>query len=191
MVITNFENKELNCKVLYVGPKGSGKTTNLCSLLAQTDDKRKKEFLPPDNPSPYFDFLPLSIGSVKGYEINVHLYSLAYPMDLDTICSVAMRGLDGVVYVVHSELDKMEENINTLSEIKARLIQEGNDMGTLPQVLQYNKRDLEDCMPLDIMGRYLNTDGYPEHEAIASQSIGTMETLISITKRILGRLAPQ
>ena len=194
MAFTNFEAKEINCKIVYFGTHEAGKTENLRSILKATNPELKNGLLQLDHPNrteKLFDFLPLSLGRVQDYHIKLHLFSLPQPCLFESVASVMLKGIDGFVFVADSRIEKLVENIEALKETERLMQEEGIPLFDLPRVLQYNKRDLKDIVPVDILARELNHTNAPEKEAVATQTVGTLETLELLTRQILQRLAPQ
>ena len=193
MAFTNFDTKEINCKIIYFGADHCGKSENLRSIYASTADEMKSgimELDDPDKGSKYFDFLPISLGHVNDFHIKLHLFTLPAKNLFETVASVLLKGVDGFVFVVDSRLERLAANIECYRSVDRLFREEGYDLGELPRVVQYNKRDLSGLVPLDVLREELNPFGGAEQEAIASESVGTMETLQVMAKQILVSLAP-
>ena len=193
MAFTNHDTKEINCKILYLGPEGSGKTENLRSILRLTLPDIKNgmfELTSQGGKTSYFDFLPVSLGHVKDYHIKLHLFALPLNSPYETTTKVLMRGLDGFVFVADSRVDYLAENVEAMAQTEQLLREQGYNMLDLARVIQYNKRDLEPRVPLDILSRELNPNEAADCEAIATQSVGSVETLQSVAKQVLRKLAP-
>jgi len=192
MAFTNFDTKEINCKIVYFGPEGAGKSTNFRSIYNATSSDVKSGLLElgtKEEDSNYFSFLPISMGHVKDFHLKVHLFILPPHNICDTVPSVILKGVDGYVFVADSRVEKMSENIDSLLATKRLLTEQGYSASEMPAVIQYNKRDLKDVVPVDILRREFNSANHTDQEAIASKSIGTMETLQAMAKQVIRRLA--
>ncbi len=193
MAFTNFETKEINCKVLYFGPPSAGKTASLRSIYSQTSPDVRSgliELAEHTGPTQFFDFLPVSLGSIKDFHLKMHLYALPSHTLYATLPAVVLKGIDGYVFVADSRVDAMGENIVSLMAAKRLLSEEGYNASDLPRVIQYNKRDLPNTVPVEIMRQELNPGGAPDQESVAINSMGTMEALQAMAKQVLRRLAP-
>ena len=193
MAFTNFDTKEINCKVIYFGARGAGKTENLRSLLANTSTEVRSGLLELDDPAGttrFFDFLPISLGHVKDFHLKLHLFTLPSNPLYESVSSVILKGVDGFVYVADSRVEAMADNVDGLAVARRQLAEEGYNVADLPRVIQYNKRDLPDLVPLEVMRAELNPGNMPDQKAVATQGVGTMETLQAMAKLILKRIAP-
>lgn len=191
MAFTNFETKEIHCKIVYFGPKGSGKTENLRSIFNQTSSEIKSgllELKQDDSSTRYFDFLPISVGQLGEFHIKMHLFTLPVSSLYESTASVILRGLDGFVFVADSRADCIVRNINALNKCKKILLAEGYNVADLPRVVQYNKRDLPDIFPIEILRQQLNPSGYPDVEASATNNLGITESLEAIAQQIMDKL---
>ena len=192
MAFTNYETKEINCKVIYFGPTGSGKTENLRAIYKDSAAEVRSGLLELEkvaSTTPFFDFLPLSLGHVRDYHLKLHLFTLPANPVYHSVTGTILKGIDGFVYVADSRIEAMAENIEGLDNVRKLLTESGYNVSELPRVLQYNKRDLEDTVPVDIMQQELNPAGLPDHQAIASQTKGTLETVQSMAKLVIKRLS--
>lgn len=190
MAFTNEERREVMLKVLYLGPKGAGKTTNLKSLHTQTG--METQTLTPvlgQQKLPFFEFLPLSVGSFKQTNVKLHIFAFSLNSPFETLRKVVFTGVDGFVFVADSRIISLGENIENLSMLHSLFTEEGYVVSEMPHVVQFNKRDEKDIAPLDLLSRELNPFDAPEKEAVATLSRGTLETLSVLTKQILQKLA--
>lgn len=193
MAFTNFASKEINCKVVYFGPKGAGKTENLRAVLRATDrDLQGGGFHldGPPEPTEFFDFVPVSLGYVQDFHIKLHLYSLPLHGLYDSVTSVVLKGIDGWIFVADSRLERLVQNREALHETQRLIQDQGYHLVDLPRVIQYNKRDLDGVVPLNLLSSELNSGDAPEQEAVALNAQGTRETLEKMAKQVLRRLAP-
>ena len=192
MAFTNFETKEINCKIIYLGPRGAGKTANLKSIYGSTAiDARSGliELEGGDGPTRFFDFLPISLGQVRDFHLKLHLFTLPVTSLYETVSSVILKGVDGFVFVADARVEAMADNVTALRDARRLLTDEGCNLADMPRVFQYNKTDLSDIFPVDILRAELNPGSLPDHKAIATQGIGTIETLQSMAKQVIKRLA--
>lgn len=193
MAFTNFDTKEINCKIIYFGPEGSGKTENLRSLYRQmTPDGSGGilEFEEAAGPTRFFDFLPVSLGHIRDFHVKIHLFTLpANPM-YDSVRQLILKGVDGFVFVADSRVESMTQNISSFHDCRKLLLAEGYQMGDLAKVIQYNKSDLPHLIPAKVLRRELNAAGVADQDAIATQMVGTLETLNAIGKQVLKKLVP-
>lgn len=188
MSFINTASKEINCKVVYYGPGLSGKTTNLQYVYAKTNPELKGKMISLATETErtlFFDFLPLAIGPIRGFNVRFHLYTVPGQAYYDSSRKLILKGVDGVVYVADSELRRMEENLESFENLKINLDHQGHNLKTLPHVIQYNKRDLPNVAPVAELSKNLNPFHVQEFEATASKGMGVFETLKAVSKLIL------
>lgn len=188
MSLINRNVKEIHCKVVYYGPSLGGKTTNIQWIYDQTDESQRTKLMSMNTENErtiFFDFYPLSIGEIRGFKTRLHLYSVPGQMAFDKTRKFILRGLDGVVFVADSQAERMEENKEALKNLEANLTQAGYDIKNLPLVIQYNKRDLPNALTIGEMRAALNPYNAPDFEAIAADGTGVMESLTTVTKKIV------
>ncbi len=189
MAYANFETREIHCKVLYLGPRGSGKTENLRSIYRRSSVRLAKEpFAFEDEKVIPYEFIPLSIGQLRDFHMKMHIYTLPEHTLYPTFNMVLLRGLDGIVFVADSCLSSLQDNIDAWTATKELLTLEGYNLSALPRVMQYNKRDHEEALALEILQHELNPHGMQEIEAVATQHLGTLETVQKIAGLILDEL---
>jgi signal recognition particle receptor subunit beta len=189
MAYANFETREIHCKVLYLGAPGAGKTANLRSIYRRSSirlTREPAEFIA-DNFAPY-EFIPLSLGQLKDFHVKLHVYTMPEHGLYPTFNMVLLKGIDGLVFVVDSCLSALQENLDSWQHTKELLTQEGINFSALPRVIQYNKRDHEEAIALDVLKQELNPNGLADIEAVATQHIGTLETIQKISGLILDEL---
>lgn len=193
MAFTNFDTKEINCKVIYFGPPASGKTANLKSIFASTSSEVRTgllEVAPDDGSSSrLFDFLPVSLGHIKDFHLKLHLFTIPTNSLYQSVPSVILKGVDGFVFVADSRIEAIADNIDCFAGVRRLLTETGYNIADLPRVFQYNKRDLPELAPVEILRNELNPGRMPEQEAVAVKSLGTMETLQAMAKQVVKRLA--
>ena len=152
MSFINYSSREINCKLVYYGPGLCGKTTNLHYIYAKTspDAKGKMISLATETERTlFFDFLPLSLGEIRGFKTRFHLYTVPGQVFYDASRKLILKGVDGVVFVADSQIERMEANIESLENLRLNLTEQGYDLDKLPYVIQYNKRDLPNAAPME------------------------------------------
>jgi mutual gliding-motility protein MglA len=187
----NFAAREINCKIVYYGPGLGGKTTNLQVVYDKTGDKQKGKMISlatETDRTLFFDFLPLDLGTVRGFKTRFHLYTVPGQVFYDASRKLILRGVDGVVFVADSQEERMDANIEALDNLHENLKEHGYDFAKIPYVLQLNKRDLPTAMPIDILKKELVKKGEPVYEAVAFQGTGVFETLKEVAKQVLAEL---
>ncbi len=188
MTFINYANKEINCKIVYYGPGLCGKTTNLQYIYSKTPpDARNKmiSLATETDRTLYFDFLPLDLGSIRGFTTRFHLYTVPGQVFYDASRKLILKGVDGVVFVADSQEVRMEANVESIRNLEENLREHGFDLATIPYALQFNKRDLQDVVPVDEMYRMLNFKREPTFEAVATTGVGVLDTLKAVAKQIL------
>jgi len=191
MSFINYANKEINCKIVYVGPGLCGKTTNVQYIYEQTqqDLRGKLVTLSTENERTlFFDFLPLSVGDIRGYKTRFHLYTIPGQTFYEASRQFILKGVDGVVFVADSQAERMEANIESFEALERSLEQQGYDIHKMPLVLQYNKRDLPGAVSIRELESTFNPMKRPYFEAVASQGQGVMETLQEISMWVIREL---
>lgn len=191
MSFIHYAAKEIHCKIVYYGPGLSGKTTNIQAIFQKTQENARGQWvtLSTENERTlFFDFLPLAIGAVGGFQVRFHLYSIPGQTFYDISRQFLLKGVDGIVFVADSQQERMEANIESLESLEKSLQLQGYELKRLPFVLQYNKRDLPDRVSLYDLQSTLNSGAFPYFEAIASQGQGVMETLNFIGQEIIQEL---
>lgn len=191
MSFVNYNAREIHCKIVFYGPSLGGKTTNVQWVYQKTspDQKSKLMALNTENERTlFFDFLPMSVGDIRGFKTRFHLYTVPGQVVYDASRKLILKGLDGVVFVADSQAERMEENIQSMKNLETNLRQQGYDIKQIPLVIQYNKRDLPNASSLAELRTTLNKYNSPEFEAIASQGVGVFETLKTASKMIISIL---
>ncbi|MGK5088820.1 ADP-ribosylation factor-like protein [Bdellovibrionota bacterium FG-2] len=191
MSFINYATKEINCKIIYCGPGLSGKTTNVQFIYehTQADEKGKLVTLSTENERTlFFDFLPLSVGDVRGYKTRFHLYTIPGQTFYEVSRQFILKGVDGIVFVADSQNERMESNIESFESLEKSLDKQGYDVTKIPLVFQYNKRDLPDVVPIRELEATFNATKRPSFEAVASRGRGVMETLQAIGQSVIREL---
>ncbi len=185
----NYVAKEVHLKVIYFGAGLGGKTTNIQYIYEQTQREGrggKLVTLSTENERTlFFDFLPLSVGDFRGYKTRFHLYSIPGQTFYETSRQFILKGVDGIVFVVDSQSERMEANIESYEHLEKSLDQAGYDINKIPLVLQYNKRDLPGVVSIRELEATFNPMHRPYFEAVAAKGVGVMETLQSVSQWII------
>lgn len=188
MSFINYSSREINCKIVYYGPGLCGKTTNLQYIYKKTspDAKGKMISLATETERTlFFDFLPLSLGEIRGFRTRFHLYTVPGQVFYDASRKLILKGVDGVVFVADSQVERSDANLESFDNLKINLAEQGYDLAQIPTVVQYNKRDLPNVMSLVEMRSQLNPTGMTDFEGVASSGVGVFETLKAIAKLVL------
>ena len=191
MTFINYAAKEINCKIVYYGPGLGGKTTNLQYIYTKTAPGRKGKMISLATEADrtlFFDFLPLDLGSIRGFTTRFHLYTVPGQVFYDASRRLILKGVDGVIFVADSQRERMEANMESVRNLEQNLTDHGFELKEVPFALQFNKRDLDNAMPVDEMYRMLNYKREPTFEAVATDGTGIFDTLKSVAKQILVEL---
>lgn len=190
MSFINFAAREINCKLVYYGAGLGGKTTNLQVVFDNAPNKGKMISLATESDRTlFFDFLPLDLGTVRGFKTRFHLYTVPGQVFYDASRKLILRGVDGVVFVADSQEERMDANIEALDNLEENLKEHGYDFKKIPYVLQMNKRDLPNALPMDVLKAQLMRQGNePVFEAVAYKNVGVFETLKEVARLVLNEL---
>jgi signal recognition particle receptor subunit beta len=187
----NFAAREINCEIVYYGAGLGGKTTNLQVIYQKTADQQKGKMISLATETErtlFFDFLPLDLGSVRGFKTRIHLYTVPGQVFYDASRKLILRGVDGIVFVADSQEQRMDANVEALENLMSNLKEHGYDFNKIPYVLQLNKRDLPNILPIDLLSTELRKKNEAIVEAVAFQGVGVFETLKEIAKQVLTEL---
>ncbi|MDT5272119.1 MAG: mutual gliding-motility protein MglA [Acidobacteriota bacterium] len=191
MTFINYASREINCKIVYYGPGLCGKTTNLQYIYDTTAPTAKGKLISlatETDRTLFFDFMPLELGTVRGFKTRFHLYTVPGQVFYDASRKLILKGVDGVVFVADSQDERMDANIESLYNLEENLQANGYDLSKIPYVLQLNKRDLPNVIPAEEMVSELRRKDEPVHEAIAAKGNGVFDTLKSVAKQVLTEL---
>jgi signal recognition particle receptor subunit beta len=191
MSLINYASREINCKIVYYGPGLGGKTTNLEYVFNKVNPETRGKLISLATETErtlFFDFLPVDLGSVKGFKTRFHLYTVPGQVYYNASRRLILRGVDGVVFVGDSRAERMDANIASLQNLYENLREHGFEPGKLPMVIQYNKRDLPDAVAVEELRAQLNPTGLPDFEAVAVSGEGVFDTLKSVSKLVLKSL---
>ena len=191
MSFINYSAREINCKIVYYGPGLCGKTTNLQFIYRRTNPGQKGKLISLATETErtlFFDFLPLALGDIKGFKVRFHLYTVPGQVFYAASRKLILKGVDGVVFVADSQLERMESNLESIDDLGINLAEQGYELEKLPFTIQYNKRDLPNIIPVEEINRLLNPRNIPSFEAVAVTGRGVFETLKSVAKQVLFEL---
>jgi signal recognition particle receptor subunit beta len=183
MAFINYAAREINCKIVYYGPGLGGKTTNLQFIYEKTNPDVKGKLISLATETErtlFFDFLPLELGTIRGFKTRFHLYTVPGQVFYDASRKLILKGCDGVIFVSDSQEARMDANVESLRNLEENLKSNGFDMKTMPYVLQLNKRDLPSAVPVAEM-----SSAEEVYEAVATEGKGVFETLKSLARLVL------
>ena len=191
MPFINFATKEINCKIVYYGPGLSGKTTNIKWIYDHIKPENKGEMITLATETErtlFFDFVPIEVSNVRGFKVRFHLYTTPGQIIYRASRKLILKGVDGIVFVADSQEERHDANLDTLDDMIENLKEYEIDVETVPLVFQYNKRDLPNILPVEVLRRDLNRWNRPDFEAIAHKGVGVLETFKEITRQVLQTL---
>jgi signal recognition particle receptor subunit beta len=191
MTFINYASREINCKLVYYGPGLCGKTTNIKHIYEKSvpDSKGKLISLATETDRTlFFDFLPLNLGTIRGFKVRFHLYTVPGQVFYDASRKLILKGVDGVVFVADSQPLRMDANAESISNLRRNLADQGYELEAIPYVLQCNKRDMENAVAMEEMTRTLQLKGEPVFEAVATTGAGVFDTLKALAKMVLSEL---
>lgn len=185
----NWHSRELSLKIVYYGAALSGKTTNLEMIHRKMDPQARGNLVSlktREDRTIFFDFMQIELGEIKGLKPKFNLYTVPGQIIYLASRKLVLQGADGVVFVVDSQPDRLDENVETWKNLQSNLRELGQDFSSFPIVVQFNKRDVPDAMPIEALRGELGFDGQPQIEAIALQGIGVFETLRPAIRSVIG-----
>ncbi len=191
MPFINFPAREINCKLVYYGPGLGGKTANLQWIYEHTGAGLKGKMISlatETDRTLFFDFLPLDLGTVRGFKTRFHLYTVPGQVFYEASRKLILKGADGVVFVADSQEERMDANLETLENLQEHLREHNLTFSAIPYVLQLNKRDLPNILPVEDLTKQLQAKGEPAVEAVAVTGQGVFETLKEVARLILTEL---
>jgi signal recognition particle receptor subunit beta len=191
LTFINYASREINCKIVYYGPGLGGKTTNLQYIYDSTAAQSKGKLISlatETDRTLFFDFLPLDLGTVRGFKTRFHLYTVPGQVFYDASRKLILKGVDGVVFVADSQRERMDANVESLYNLELNLKQHGYELDKLPYVVQFNKRDLPNIVSYEDLKAELARNGEPIFESVANRGIGVFETLKAVAKQVLMEL---
>ena len=191
MASINYAAREISVKVVYYGPGLSGKTTNLQVIHKKTPQESRSDMVSlatETDRTLFFDFLPLDLGKIKGFSTKFQLYTVPGQVYYNATRKLVLRGVDGVVFVADSCADKIQENLESFQNLEDNLAEYGYKRESIPIILQYNKRDMPNALPIEELQRHINKYNLPYGEGIAYKGVGVFDTLKQIGKIVIDHL---
>jgi signal recognition particle receptor subunit beta len=191
MALINYAKREINAKIVYYGPGLCGKTTNIKYVheKMRPDTRGKLLSLATETDRTlFFDFLPVDLGEIKGYQTRFHLYTVPGQVFYNSTRKMVLKGADGIVFVADSQREMLQANQESLANLRENLAEQGKNLDDIPMVIQYNKRDLPSAMAVEELDRALNPRRLPTFSACAHDGTGVLPTLSSIAKMILFKM---
>lgn len=195
MALINVAAREIHCKIVYYGPGMGGKTSNLQYIHSAVPKEVKGELLSIATETErtlFFDFLPLDLGKVRGFQTRFHLYTVPGQVLYERTRVAVLNGADGVVFVADAQKHKLEENIKSLRELAHNVTKMNKPFREFPIVLQYNKSDLPNRLPAEKLDEFLNPPAlglnWQRYEAVATRGDGVFDTLKAISRLVISKL---
>jgi small GTP-binding protein len=187
MSFINYDNQEINFKIVYVGPAQSGKTTSLDQIYRQTKGESRSKMIRQESHERtlFFDFIPLFLGEVDGFKTRFHLYTVPGQVLYEDSRNLILKGVDGVVFVADSAVDQMEANLKSLEGLEVNLTEQSVDLAGFPHVIQYNKRDIKNAANVQEMRKMINPYGVPDFETVATEGRGVFEAFKQLAKDVI------
>ena len=192
MVLFNYSTKELTAKVVYYGPGLCGKTTNLQWIHEKLPIKNKGKMLSlatETDRTLFFDFLPIEIGTIRGMRTRIQLYTVPGQVFYNATRRMVLKGADAVCFVADSQEAMLDANLESYENMRQNLEANEIDADEIPVVLQYNKRDLPNALPIEILNERMNPLNAPFYEAVAVKGVGVEDTLKAVTKLVFKSLS--
>jgi signal recognition particle receptor subunit beta len=191
MALINVASREIHCKIVYYGIGYCGKTTNLQYIYSHAPRPARGDLLTiatENERTLFFDFLPLDLGTISGFRVRFHLYTVPGQVLYERTRMAVLEGVDGIVFVADSAREKLEENFQSLIELEGNVHRLGKNLGDFPFVMQWNKRDLPAALPTEMLERYLNRLQVPSFSSSAITGEGVFPTLRAICKAVMAQL---
>ncbi len=188
MALVNHTTREINAKIVYYGPGLSGKTTNIHFIYHRISPTQRGKLISlatEMDRTLFFDFLPVELGSVKGYRVRFHLYTVPGQVFYNATRKLVLKGADGVIFVADSQRAMLDANLESLANLRDNFADQGVNIAEFPVVIQYNKRDLPDILSIDELNAALNPRNVPFYEAVATTGDGVLKTFTAISKLVL------
>lgn len=173
MSLINYASREINCKLVYYGPGLGGKTTNLEYIYEKVSPSSKGKMISLATETErtlFFDFLPVDLGTIRGFKTRFHLYTVPGQVYYNASRKLILKGVDGVVFVADSQIERMEANVESMQNLYDNLLQHGYDLTRIPFAVQYNKRDLPNAAPLEELQENLNP-GWPVEDPVRQRPL--------------------
>ena len=192
MSMINYASREINCKIVYYGPGLGGKTTNIEYVYDQVAPATRGKLISLATETErtlFFDFLPVDLGTIRGFKTRFHLYTVPGQVYYNASRRLILKGVDGVVFVADSQLDRQDANVESMHNLYDNLAEHGLDPRRMPFIVQYNKRDLPNAASLQELESTLNPTRVQSFEAVATRGVGVFDTLKAISKQVIKQLS--
>ena len=192
MSMINYASREINCKIVYYGPGLGGKTTNLEYVYEKVAPNTRGKLISLATESErtlFFDFLPVDLGTIRGFKTRFHLYTVPGQVYYNASRKLILKGVDGVVFVADSQPERLDANVESMHNLYDNLAEYGLDLREIPFVIQYNKRDLPQALPVQRLEETLNPTWAPSFEAVGTRGIGVFDTLKAVSKQVIKSLS--
>ncbi|MGD2045458.1 MAG: ADP-ribosylation factor-like protein [Gemmatimonadota bacterium] len=192
MSMINYASREINCKIVYYGTGLGGKTTNLEYIYSRVNPETKGKMISLATESErtlFFDFLPIDLGEVRGFKTRFHLYTVPGQVYYNASRRLILKGVDGIVFVADSQASRAEANIESMHNLYENLETYGYDLENIPFAIQYNKRDMDNILPVEEIRAQINPMGVPDFEGTAIEGKGVFETLSCVSKLVVESLS--
>jgi signal recognition particle receptor subunit beta len=188
MAVIKYASREIICKIVYYGPGRAGKTTNVKYLFSQIPAQRKSDIISmatKQDRTLFFDFMPIELGTFKNFNTRLQIYTVPGQVVYDSTRKLVLRGADGVVFVADSRKIRMEDNLWSWENMLENLEDNNIKLEDIPIVMEYNKRDLDDIIPVEELENKLNPDNYPSFTSIATTGEGIIKVFKTIGTEVL------
>jgi len=186
--LINYASREINCKIVYYGPGLGGKTTNIKYVYSKINPGTRGKLITLATEldrTLFFDFLPVDLGTIRGFKTRFHLYTVPGQVFYNASRKLILKGVDGMVFVADSQIERMEDNIESLKNLHENLAVHSVKLDGIPFVMQYNKRDLPNISSIEELENAINQTHVPSFESVAIQGTGVFETLKEVSKMVL------
>ncbi|RLB48386.1 MAG: gliding-motility protein MglA [Deltaproteobacteria bacterium] len=191
MATIDVKARQINCKLVYYGTGMGGKTTNLRYIYKKTNPKQRGKLLSLETESErtlFFDFFPMSAGKLKGLDLRFSFYTVPGQSFYNLTRKTILKDVDGVAFIGDSHVDREDANIDSYLNLEENLLEHRIELAKFPHVIQYNKRDLDEVIPVEDLRRDLNLYGVPDFEAVATEGDGVFDTLRTIVKLVTAKV---
>jgi signal recognition particle receptor subunit beta len=188
MSLINHTLKEINAKIVYIGPASAGKSTNLHYIYSKLKEKSRGKFKSMNLQNDkmfFFDFLPAGQGNMDGYSIRFHIYTIPGEVSRLSALKMVLKGVDGLVFVADSVSDRIAANSESLNNLGVCLAAYGKTLSDIPCVIECNKQDSPQALAPEVIGRALNLSDFPLLPAVATKGEGVLESIFALVKMIL------